>query len=69
MNAPAERPCQRCGELTRERLGDRPFCRACYEVRSSCCPEFGPDDLTDLPNVTVSTDESPQRHSARVPEG
>jgi len=40
-------PCIRCGELTADRLGDKPICRACYEVRSSCCPEFGPDDLTD----------------------
>lgn len=40
--------CERCGvELTeRERAGGWPICDACYAVRGSCCPEFGPDDLT-----------------------
>ncbi len=39
--------CMRCGAETDIRLGDDFICQACYEVRSSCCPEFGPDDLTD----------------------
>lgn len=39
--------CVRCGETTDVRLGPVFICQACYEVRSSCCPEFGPDDLTD----------------------
>lgn len=38
--------CVRCGEKTDVRLGPVFICQACYEVRSSCCPEFGPDDLT-----------------------
>lgn len=37
--------CVRCGETTDVRLGPVFICQACYEVRSSCCPEFGPDDL------------------------
>lgn len=41
-----EAPCIRCGEMTSERLGGRPICRACYDIRSSCCQEFGGDDLT-----------------------
>ncbi|HMO52712.1 MAG TPA: hypothetical protein PKA21_16510 [Kiritimatiellia bacterium] len=40
-----EGPCVRCGEATDTRLGEVWICPACYEVRSSCCPEFGPDDL------------------------
>lgn len=39
-------PCIRCGEETDNRLGDVYICVACYQVRSSCCPEFGPDDLS-----------------------
>ena len=38
-------PCVRCGEITSNKLGDVFICQACYEIRSSCCPEFGPDDL------------------------
>lgn len=42
-----EVPCVRCGQPTRDRCWGQPVCQTCYEVRSSCCPEFGPDDLTD----------------------
>lgn len=41
-------PCVRCGALTRTRLGGVFICQPCYEVRSSCCPEFGPDDLASV---------------------
>jgi hypothetical protein len=37
--------CVRCGELTETCLGGVFICKPCYEVRSSCCPEFGADDL------------------------
>lgn len=54
-------PCVRCGEMTEERLGDTPICRACYDIRSSCCQEFGGDDLTllpeDEPNKTRGDDQ------------
>jgi len=46
MNNPEPRPCIRCGEPTTERLGDTPICRDCYDIRSSCCQEFGGDDMT-----------------------
>jgi hypothetical protein len=39
--------CIRCGAETEFRVGDTWICASCYEARSSCCPEFGPDDLTD----------------------
>jgi len=41
-----EKPCVRCGERTREQLGGVAICRACYDIRSSCCQEFGADDLS-----------------------
>ena len=31
---------------TESRIGDTWICEPCYAARSSCCPEFGPDDLT-----------------------
>ena len=37
--------CVRCGEFTDIQLGGVFICRPCYDIRSSCCPEFGPDDL------------------------
>jgi len=40
------KPCIRCGAETDNRLGGVFICIDCYQVRSSCCPEFGPDDLT-----------------------
>lgn len=39
--------CVRCGVETGSRIGDTWICEPCYAARSSCCPEFGPDDLTD----------------------
>jgi hypothetical protein len=52
MSESGEKPCVRCGEPTRERLGAVAVCRACYDIRSSCCQEFGADDLTCLPDAT-----------------
>jgi hypothetical protein len=37
--------CELCGAFTDERIGGRTICDACYEERSSCCPEFGGSDL------------------------
>ena len=45
--AKAQGPCTRCGELTDNRLADVYVCEECYVIRSSCCPEFGPDDLAE----------------------
>jgi 2-amino-4-hydroxy-6-hydroxymethyldihydropteridine diphosphokinase len=45
--------CVRCGVKTENRLGDTWICESCYEARSSCCPEFGVDDLTE-PDQNVS---------------
>ncbi len=39
--------CIRCGAETDFQVGDTWICESCYQARSSCCPEFGPDDLTD----------------------
>ena len=40
-------PCTRCGEQTDNKLADVFVCEECYQIRSSCCPEFGPDDLAE----------------------
>jgi hypothetical protein len=39
--------CMRCGAETDFQVGDIWICESCYQARISCCPEFGPDDLTD----------------------
>ncbi len=39
--------CIRCGVETDSQIGDAWICESCYVARSSCCPEFGPDDLTE----------------------
>lgn len=40
--------CERCGVAMseRERANGWTVCDSCYAIRGSCCPEFGPDDLT-----------------------
>jgi hypothetical protein len=38
--------CIRCGAETDSQIGEMWICESCYQARSSCCPEFGPDDLT-----------------------
>ena len=40
--------CSRCGIETTNQLGDVVICDECYIIRGSCCPEFGPDDLSEL---------------------
>ncbi|MCO5045472.1 MAG: hypothetical protein M9963_11645 [Kiritimatiellae bacterium] len=37
--------CERCGNPNALNIEGRWFCADCYSARSSCCPEFGPDDL------------------------
>ncbi|MCG8525017.1 MAG: hypothetical protein MI748_01465 [Opitutales bacterium] len=39
--------CERCGIKTTDKLGDAFVCDSCYEIRGSCCTEFGPDDLAE----------------------
>jgi len=46
VNDKKAQPCVRCGAETYNTLGGVFICIDCYQVRSSCCPEFGPDDLT-----------------------
>ncbi len=41
-----EAPCVRCGLPTDKFIGDIPICDECYQIRGSCCPEFGEDDLS-----------------------
>ncbi len=43
---PAEATCVRCGLQTDKFIGDVPICDGCYQIRGSCCPEFGEDDLS-----------------------
>lgn len=38
--------CSRCGIETSDHMGDVVICDECYIIRGSCCPEFGPDDLS-----------------------
>jgi hypothetical protein len=37
--------CELCGVFTDQQVGDRTICLDCYEERSSCCEEFGGNDL------------------------
>lgn len=37
--------CECCGKTGATAIGDRVLCRDCYFACSSCCPEFGGDDL------------------------
>ena len=46
-NDTTQGPCTRCGELTDNKLAEVYICEECYQIRSSCCPEFGPDDLAE----------------------
>lgn len=56
-------PCIRCGEMTDNKLADVFICQACYEIRSSCCPEFGPDDLAE--NACGVESESTTKNTKR----
>ena len=37
--------CDRCGGFGGMPFGEEFYCAECYNVRDSCCPEFGADDL------------------------
>lgn len=37
--------CDLCGNPTALEFEDQHICEECYQGRSSCCPEFGKDDL------------------------
>jgi hypothetical protein len=39
------RACQFCDQLTEIVLGGVPVCEACYQEASSCCAEFGGQDV------------------------
>lgn len=41
--------CDSCGSIGAYRFDDRFLCLDCYSGRSSCCPEFGKDDLWAYP--------------------
>jgi hypothetical protein len=36
--------CERCGRFGAYRFDGESLCADCYELRGSCCPEFGADD-------------------------
>lgn len=36
--------CERCGRFGAYRFDGESLCGGCYELRGSCCPEFGGDD-------------------------
>ncbi|HXK62550.1 MAG TPA: hypothetical protein PLP42_21910 [Acidobacteriota bacterium] len=38
-------PCEICGNPEAMQFADQWICEECYQGRSSCCPEFGKDDL------------------------
>ncbi len=42
-------PCDRCGRLGAYDFSSRHLCLDCYENCTSCCPEFGQDDLWEFP--------------------
>jgi hypothetical protein len=37
--------CDRCGRFGAYQFDGERVCAECYELRGSCCPEFGADDL------------------------
>jgi hypothetical protein len=37
--------CDECGAFGAAQFGDLLLCADCYVGKSSCCPEFGKDDL------------------------
>ncbi len=41
----AHQECEHCGVIGAGRFGERWICDECIEGMSSCCPEFGKDDL------------------------
>ena len=54
--------CERCGRFGAYRFDGENVCAECYELRGSCCPEFGRDDLWDghrCESVAKSPPDSP----------
>ncbi|MGF1448507.1 MAG: hypothetical protein ACFB20_03730 [Opitutales bacterium] len=50
----AHQECEHCGIVGAGQFGDRWVCDDCIEGMSSCCPEFGKDDLwTEDPSFTA----------------
>lgn len=49
--------CERCGKSGATAMGDRVLCRDCYFACSSCCPEFGGDDLWQAIDSKQATDK------------
>jgi hypothetical protein len=41
----AEATCDRCGRFGAFVIHEEKLCAECYELRGSCCAEFGGDDL------------------------
>jgi hypothetical protein len=37
--------CERCGRFGAYQFDGERVCAECYELRGSCCPEFGRDDF------------------------
>lgn len=37
--------CERCGRFGAYQFDGERVCADCYELRGSCCPEFGQDDF------------------------
>jgi hypothetical protein len=60
--------CIRCGVETDSRIGDTWICESCYAARSSCCPEFGPDDLTEGDRKPDSERSGPASGTASNPD-
>lgn len=48
--------CDRCGRFGAYELDGERLCAECYQLRGSCCPEFGGDDQWQVPEN--------ERHSA-----
>jgi len=51
-------PCDRCGQETDSKVAGAFLCDDCYIARSSCCPEFGPDDLHTLNESDPNNEDS-----------
>lgn len=59
--------CDRCGRFGAYLFEGERLCADCYEMRSSCCPEFGSEDLT-ASDVGQQTDAAPPQGGPAKPK-
>ena len=58
--------CDRCGRFGAYDVGDERLCAECYQLRGSCCPEFGGDDHWE--SAEAARESEPRIPPERSPE-